>query len=88
MSSRMYYFIFTRHIAIFVRDSARYECQVSRNVGDLAEMCIDPSIYRISSLYVILYSIRSLLSDFSFSSFLSLIFDLASSTKVEIDDLR
>lgn len=66
-------------IAIFVRDSARYECQVSRNVGDLAEMCIDPSIYRISLLYVILYSIRSLLSWFQiFRSFsLPLIFALA-----------
>lgn len=49
MSSRQYYFIFTRHIAIFAHDSARYGCQVSRirNVGDLAEMCIDPSIYTV-----------------------------------------
>lgn len=90
MSSRMYYFIFTRRIAIFVRDSARYECQVTRirNVDDTAETYIDPTSYRISSLYVLLCSIRSLLSWFQIFRSLTSIFDLTSGTKVEIDDLR
>lgn len=92
MSSRKYCFIFTRHIAIFARDSARYGCQVSRirNVGDLAEARVlilpfTPYIFALCSF--VLHSLLSRFQIFRSPSFSS-ISDLASGTKVEIDGLR